>query len=186
MLYRVFIVQWLYPCQGDWTLQVKIDLEDFGLPVDLTVLKKYSKPRYKNLVKLKATEFTFNLLLERKFKYKKLSNLHYTELKTQEYLLNKNLSFDEQKTIFLLRTRMANFGENFKGDKNQTICPLCKLHIDSQSLLLQCPEVKKELQVNFSNLTMTTIDEVYLDRISEDTAKLLNHAMTLRNQKLAS
>ena len=158
-------------------------MEDFELPIDLPALKRYSKIRYKSLVKAKAREFTFRLLSERKIKYKKLNNIQYTELKTQEYLLNKKLSFDEQKTIFLLRTRMANFGENFKGCEDQTMCPLCKIHIDSQSLLLQCPEVRKELSTNFGSLTIPSIDEVFMDSIDENTAKVLKIAMDIRNKK---
>ena len=68
---------------------------------------------------------------------------------------------------------MANFGENFKGSEDQTMCPLCKLHIDSQSLLLQCPEVRKELNRNFRSLTIPSIDEIFMDSINENTAKVL-------------
>ena len=39
MLYKVFLVQWLFPSKGDWTLQVKTDLEDFELPIDLPAQK---------------------------------------------------------------------------------------------------------------------------------------------------
>ena len=39
MLYNIFLVQWLFPCKGDWTLQVKTDLEDFELPIDLPAQK---------------------------------------------------------------------------------------------------------------------------------------------------
>ena len=40
---------------------------------------------------------------------------------------------------------MERFGENFRGGQNMVVCPLCMLHLDSQDLSLQCPEVRKDI-----------------------------------------
>ena len=95
MLHKVFTVQWHFPCQGDWTLQVKKDLEDFEMSGNLEDLCKISKESYKRLVKKRAKEFTFSYLLEKKGSYSKINNLQYSEFAPQAYLLDKNLSIDD-------------------------------------------------------------------------------------------
>ena len=57
MLYKFFIAQWENPVTGDWVLQVKNDLSDFGLSHDLSSLEARSQNSFKDLVKKKAVEF---------------------------------------------------------------------------------------------------------------------------------
>ena len=76
------------------------------------------------------------------------------------------------KTIFRYRTRMERYGENFHAGKAFAICPLCKLHIDSQDLCFQCPVIKEELKVegDISNIYKEDIDRKVvkaLTRISD-------------------
>ena len=55
MLYKCFITQWKYPAiRNEWTEQVKIDLEDFGLPVDLEFLAGKSVNAFKLDMKRRA------------------------------------------------------------------------------------------------------------------------------------
>ena len=63
MLYKVFTIQWLYPCKGDWVLQFKKDLEDFDLPNDLQLLKRCSKDSFKTKVKECARKYALSMLL---------------------------------------------------------------------------------------------------------------------------
>ena len=65
MLHKFFIAQWKYPSSGDWTDQVRIDLSDFGLDLDLESLKSKSKFSFKQLVKNKAKEYFFYNLLKK-------------------------------------------------------------------------------------------------------------------------
>ena len=74
---------------------------------------------------------------------------------------------------------MADFGENYRGGRKFTICPLCHLHFDSQFLLLQCPIVRKEIG-KYRNL-----DDVYGDNISIESVKMLSKAVSVRNQLLS-
>ena len=60
MLYKVFITQWRYTAsKNEWTEQAKIDLNDFGFPVDLSEIKSLSVNSFKNSLKKKAKEFAF-------------------------------------------------------------------------------------------------------------------------------
>ena len=53
-LHKFFMTQWNYPNKGDWTHDVKKDLMDFDIEVDLDFIRKISKNAFKNIVKLKA------------------------------------------------------------------------------------------------------------------------------------
>ena len=56
MEYKFFKAQWDYPCHQDWTLQVKQDLADLGLPISLQFLTSKSEKNFKELVKVKVKE----------------------------------------------------------------------------------------------------------------------------------
>ena len=62
MLYTFFVTQWNNPTRGDWTLEVKQDLEDFGIPCSFALIQSKSKLSFKNLVKVRAEEYAFNSL----------------------------------------------------------------------------------------------------------------------------
>ena len=42
---------------------------------------------------------------------------------------------------------MAKFQENFRGSSGHIPCPLCHMHMDTQSMSFQCPKVKSEIKV---------------------------------------
>ena len=48
MLYSFFITQWFNPSKGDWTEQVKADLKEFEIPIDLNFISSKSKSPSKN------------------------------------------------------------------------------------------------------------------------------------------
>ena len=43
MLYSFFITQWYSPSPGDWTEQVKLDLDDFNIPCDFDYIERKLK-----------------------------------------------------------------------------------------------------------------------------------------------
>ena len=85
MLAKFFLTQWKYPSPGDWTEQVKEDLNDFGMLADFDFMRSKSRDSFKNLVKKKAVEYAFYSFMEMKNGHSKLDNLFYTSLSTQEY-----------------------------------------------------------------------------------------------------
>ena len=86
MLYKFVEAQFKYPTKDDWTLQVKDDLEDFGMPVSLEFIRSKSIHSFKRLVKIKTKGYDLNRLLNVKSEHSKLDKLMYTELKLQKYL----------------------------------------------------------------------------------------------------
>ena len=85
MLNKFFLAQWKYPDKNDWTLQVKSNLEEFGMSVDLDWIRKQSVFKFKNLVKNYARELALDILNQDKSGHSKMDNLFYVELNMQNY-----------------------------------------------------------------------------------------------------
>ena len=157
----------------------------FNFDYGLNDIKLKSKEAFKRLVKSKAKEYAFNMLCQKKESYSKLRNLDYAEFKAQEYLLNKNFAYDEIKLVFKFRTRMLNFSGNFKAGRETVVCPLCNLHSDSQSLMLECPIIREELKKQFGDIRNIQMNNFFKSNIDEYHVQVLKCAMEVRETKLA-
>ena len=129
------------------------------------------------MVKTKAKAFALRKLLEKQAKHSKMEKLRYSDLKLQDYLKDGKLKAEEMKTLFKYRTRMENFGENFRGGEEYKVCPLCKLHLDNQEMSLQCPEIIKHVNVK-GNLS-----DIYKHKISYDIVRTLTEISEYRKKK---
>ena len=128
MLYTVFITQWHNPCKGDWTEQVKIDLEDLNIPCSFKFIESKSKEGFKKIVKAKTKELSLSCLKVMQQKHSKLNQIHYSELKLQQYFTDPNITVYQKQMLFRCRIRMEKFGENFHGANKQVFCNLCFAH----------------------------------------------------------
>ena len=146
MLYSFFLTQWHTPSKGDWTEQVKADLEEFKIPCSFEHILSKSKEAIKRLVKVKAREYAMDILRSQQAKHSKMENLQYKEIKMQNYLSSEKTIL-QKKIIFKYRTRMEDYGENFRGGARQVMCPLCQLHLDNQELIFQCQVIKSQIEV---------------------------------------
>ena len=79
MLYKFFLTQWMYPVRNDWVHQVREDLADFNLEVDLDQLTKMSKNVFKKMVKKKLKEYSLGYLTTIKEKHSKMDQLVYAK-----------------------------------------------------------------------------------------------------------
>ena len=178
MLYTFFITQWTQPTKGDWTEQVKLDLAEFQIPCSFEYIQNKSKDSFKRLVKIKAKELALNKLLGKQGRHSKMEKLRYKDLKQQNYFLNEKLTPNEMRTVFRYRTRMELFGENFRGGKEQVICPLCRTHLDNQDLSFQCPTIRNELNISGE------ISDVYKEDINLQLIKDIARISAYRKEKL--
>ena len=111
-----FITQWRKPSKGDWTAQVKTDLVEINIMIDFEYIKSKSKDTFKKLVQTKSKEIAWYKLITQKESHSKLKNISYcNEMKIQDYFVREDLNTKQKKLIFKLRTRMAEFGENYRG-----------------------------------------------------------------------
>ena len=178
MVFSFFITQWYSPSPGDWTEQVRQDLNDFNIPCSFDLIESKSAEAFKSLVKKKAKEFAFKELLNKKAKHSKMDNLSYSKYNLQEYFLSYQTSNNQKRLIFKYRTKMERFGENYRGGKTHVMCPVCKLHYDNQDLVLQCPEVRKNIPDDGN------MKELYSETINTDIVETLTKVMKFRTTKI--
>ena len=106
--------------------------------------------------------------MEDKAKHSKLRNISYKELKTQSYLVNKDIPLNNAIEVFRFRTRMSKFENNYGSSK---VCPACGNHPDSQEELGNCEELKKI----FYNIAL--LPNVYDEEVLPETARLISDIM---------
>ena len=140
-----FYTQWNSEAKNDWTVQVRNDLRDFCIPVDLDYIKSKSEYTFKKSVKVKGHEYALREL--NTMKGSKMENTFHGKLDMQSYLKLKNLTPDDGKLVFAYRTRMSDFSENFRGLSDPKQCPLCHTHLDNQQMAFSCPVIKPKLNV---------------------------------------
>ena len=88
-----------------------------------------------------------------------MKNVKYEKLKIQDYFQNSQISVENKSDIFAFRTRMAEFGENYRGQGEYVICPFFCNQRDSQSHAFQCEGVMNRTTItgNYSDIFETDI-----------------------------
>ena len=167
MLHSFFITQLYDPSPGDWTEQAKQDYEDLQISSEFEYLKGKSQESFKRIVKRKAEIYELLRLTKKQEQHSKMENLHYSELKIQDYLCMPGISTEVAQNLFRWRVRMASFGENFRGNQGNVVCPLCHNHLDNQSMAMQCDKLKNEMEIKCTN------EDVFKDKITLDKANNL-------------
>ena len=172
------MTQLVNPSPGDWTVQIKEDLEDVKIQMSLSEIEKMSKFTFSKLVKSKIRKYTLEKLMKKKEKHSKMKNIVYDELKIQSYFTNAEISTEKAKIIFKYRTRMLKFAENYRGEANNVMCPLCNLHPDSQDMIEQCKIVKEKFT------KPEKCKQIYKENVAVEDAKLLTDIIKLRTETI--
>ena len=178
MVYSFFITQWYNPSKGDWTEQVKLDLQEFNIPIDFDYISSKSKDSFKKMVKRKAKELVLKKLLISKANHSKMANLEYNNMEMQSYFLREDVKIEQKRIIFKYRTRMAEFGENFRAGRHTVICPFCFSQLDSQDLGAMCPIIQTKMKI------IEDISDVYSEHISQGTIETLEKLSEYRKSNL--
>ena len=178
MLYKFFMAQWEDPTKQDWTELVKKDLSDLKIKLSLEEIESKSKITFKNLVKVRIQEYALDSLNEKKFQHSKMDDVIFTELKIQDYLVSEELSLAQKQNIFLFRTRMSDFHENFRGGNQSIPCKMCSLHVDSQNHSVNCIEIRKHVKMSGK------YDDIFTQKVSVETAVMLENIVKFRENKL--
>ena len=180
MLYKFFQAMSENPSKDDWTEQAAEDLKDLEIEENFSYFKSVSKMKFKTIVKLKTKEHALDRLNEEKFKHSKMENLVFTSMEIQKYLLSEEITLAQKRNIFLLRTRMADYEQNYSGGSSQLItpCRICLLHSDCQAHSVKCYETLKSVTKK-GNYT-----EIFSNRISTDTAIMLHEITEARKNKM--
>ena len=112
-----------------------------------------------------------------KEKHSKMQNLEYTEMNLQNYFLLPRIRIDQVRNIFKLRTRMAPFGENFRGGKEYIVCPLCNEAFDNQEHAFKCEIIREHIDMKGVNMK-----DIYNNNITLETAETITKMLEIRKQ----
>ena len=178
MLFQFFLTQLTNPTKGDWTETVKVNLEEYEIPLDFEQLKIKSKDSFKKALKKKAKEVALEKLKKQQEKHSKMKRLEYSKLEIQPYFLLPEVKVDQARNLFKLRTRMAPLGENFRGYRDSVICPLCKIEVDSQDHFFQCQVMREKVEIECD------MEDIYTDTITQDTADTVTKMLETRKNLL--
>ena len=77
--------------------------------------------------------------------------------------------------IFKFRTRMSDFGENYRAGRDKVICPLFESHVDNQELSYICPEIKNKVVI------CGKISDIYREDIKLETVEAIQKITQIRN-----
>ena len=98
----------------------------------------------------------------------------YESIRLQNYFTRTALSNDRKKMIFKFRTRMSDFGENYKRGGDQAYCPMCGDHPDKQELSYLCKVIQNRVNIKGS------FDVTYGENVTIETVELLEKIMEIR------
>ena len=143
VLYKCYLAQKTNPSKGDWVEQLQRDKIELDLDLNDEQILAYTNEEFKRIVKSKAEKCATKYLMEQKISHSKSKDLSFNGFKPAEYLLTKNLTTEEVRTLFQLRTRMIDVKGNFSSaHTNNMWCKLCNLFTETQQHLLECPELR--------------------------------------------
>ena len=127
---------------------------------------------------MKTNDYALDFLLKIKERHSKMENLHYIELKLQNYLKDDRIHVKEAINLFKFRTKMAKFKDNFQKSYTGIACPLCLVQPDSQAHCVQCPVVKEKVIVK------GIYSDIFSEDIPADISKTLLQISELREATL--
>ena len=180
MLRKFFDAQYSFPIKDDWSEQVKQDLIDLRIPENFKMIQSKSKDSFGRLVKKRGKEFAFQEFIQKKAAHTKLDNLYYRELSLQSYLRCQNITVTQAKILLKFRTRMARYGNNYRGTSSDTdLCELCQTHRDAQDEIYICEFNKKHVTLN------GTYQDLFNSEVKLEIVKILEEVYKKRENKLS-
>ena len=110
------MTQWFNETVGDWTQQMKLDLEELDIPWNFEIIRSKSSTTFKELLNRKAKGYALRILTETQMKHSKMDNLHYSELRLQTYFKIPGIKNKEVLNLSKWRVGIAQLGEHFRGE----------------------------------------------------------------------
>ena len=158
LVYQFLQVQLQQPIKKDWGSQVRKDIEELNLGVQLEDIENIPKNTFKKLVKTKIKEHAFKYLMNKK--KSKSKDVPHDKLQLQEYLEANNgeMSVDEKQFMFKCRSRMLDLKCNMKNDHLKDLkCSACGLEEETQMHILQCKiinqnDIKETHAIDFTDI----------------------------------
>ena len=145
LIYRIYQTQKIGSSMGDWVRMIEADKKELNIDMTDEEIQGVPKETFKTFVKKKAKINFIKHLNTLKAQHSKSKFLECTDIKTAEYLTSNSLTTRKKQLLFRLRSRTLDVKKNFGGNPEDTLCISCGLFEETQSHLLQCPPLVKNL-----------------------------------------
>ena len=163
------------PVHGDWGQSCYKDLEELGIPLTTSEIERMPEQQFRKIVKEKTDLKALEYLNHLKAKHSKVMDLDHQNLAMQPYPEPNEMSTQECKFMFALRSRMVDVRANYREKYFVAICPSCKLEEENQEHLLTCINLQ-------TRGTMATTTPVYYDLFCNNLSKQVKISRILRAQ----
>ena len=142
---RIYETQKISNNVGDWVRQVEADKIELGITLTDNEIQGVSQNVFTNFVSKKVKINHLKYLDSLKEKHPKAKYLNCTEVKQAEYIRDSGFSTKDKQLLFRLRSKTLDVKQNVGGQSNNPWCTSCGLFHETQSHLLQCPEIVPKL-----------------------------------------
>ena len=160
---KIYQTQKQHRCKDDWVTEIEENLKLCEIRLSESEIKNMGQNKFRKIVhtqiRMKADEYLSSL----RSKHSKTE--HLISYSFQKYLLSDNLSTDQQKLLFHLRTRSTQTKNNYQNKyKFDMSCRYCKnkQSEESDSHLLKCPVIVNSLQ-NLTNLNTVKYEDIFAE-----------------------
>ena len=161
LIHRIYTTQNISNSTGDWVRLVEADKTELGISLTDEQIQGVSKTSFKTYVKKKVTQNFLQHLERLKSKHSKSKFLSCDKLKVAEYIQSPLFSTKEKELLFKLRSKTLDVKENFPGQYGSTWCRSCGLFPETQSHLLQCPEIAPKLKTINNSYSEVYENQIY-------------------------
>ena len=150
--------------ESNWWTGVKASLSKFNLPSNLNVIKEMSKGSFAALVKASVSNIALRQLLAECQSLKKTANLHYSELKLQEYW--GHLFPSQSKVIFKWRSKTLDLKTHATYKFSDTLCRNCKIQEETPGHALNCG-MAVEMEQKIDILKIDKMDDFTISELKQ-------------------
>ena len=148
LLPRFYQAQRIDTAKNDWVELVEKDKKDLDIILSNEEIRNMKECKFKGIVeraiKAKALDYLNNIASG----HSKTKKMVKTNLDREKYLEDPRFTRSDVELLFCLRTRMVEVKGNFPNKYGDDIgCKLCKVQVETQEHLLNCEEIKKDVDI---------------------------------------
>ena len=153
--------QKLLPVKNDWVVQIQSDLSDCHITLSEEAVRNMKKETFKNLVKSKIRNLSNEYLVSLRSKHSKSGKL-MLDKSIKKYLISDEMSTDEKKVLFALKTRAVNVKTNYSSNLTDYQCRLCHKveEKESEIHIMKCESIISDNCLK-NDLTTISYEDIF-------------------------
>ena len=128
------------PFEANWGNEVKHLKDMYGITIRDEEIEKLTIDAWRNMVKTKVSDVTFNRLKNLASEGHKTCQIVYETFGRQKYV--NHLLPRDARLIFRLRSRTVSCKDNHKSSYPNLQCRLCRSELETQAHVVNCPVVR--------------------------------------------